>query len=435
MDASTHAERRRRFLEAMGKDAVAVIPSTPVAFRNSDIEHEYRQDSDFYYLTGLDEPTSVLVLSSAHPKHRCVLFVRPRNPEREVWDGPRTGVEGATERFGADHALEVEQLQKELPDYLQDTERLFYRVGRDREMDERVFSALEVTRRRHRFKHGYPSTIVEPSVLLHEHRLVKDTAEIAVMRRGAAVTAEAHAAAMNAAEPGAYEFEVEAEIHRVFRKAGCERPAYESIVGSGPNATILHYRRNDRRMNEGDLLLVDAGCEIEYYSSDVTRTFPVSGKFSEAQRTIYDLVLGTQRACIDAVEPGSTLERVHELALERISAGLIELGLIEGPLEKAIEETLYKPYYMHRTSHWLGMDVHDVGLYFIGGDARPLEPGFVLTVEPGLYIGVNAEVDERWRGIGVRIEDDILVTEEGHENLTAAIPKDPGELERILSER
>ena len=435
MDETIYRTRRARFLDVMGNDAVAVIPSAPVAIRNNDVEHDYRQDSDFFYLTGLDEPESVLVLSGAHPSHRSVLFVRPRNPEREIWDGPRVGLEGARRVHGADHSLEITALDARLPDYLQDTERLFYRVGRDREMDDRVFRALEGTRRRHRLKQGFPTTIVDPGAFLHEERLKKDSVEIATMRRGAAVTAEAHRAAMMVVKPGAYEFEVEAEIQRVFRKAGCERPAYGPIVGSGPNATILHHRRNDRRMNEGDLLLIDAGCELEYYASDVTRTFPVSGTFTDGQRAIYDVVLAAQEACIAEVKPGSTVERVHEVAVQQIAAGLIELGLIEGPLERAIEKELYKPYYMHRTSHWLGMDVHDVGLYFLDGDARPLEPGYVLTVEPGVYIAENAELDEKWRGIGVRIEDDILVTGEGSDNLTAMIPRAPDDIERILAER
>lgn len=435
MHVSTYAARRRRFLDAMGERAVAVIPAAPVAIRNNDVEHEYRQDSDFYYLTGLDEPQSVLVLSTADPVPSCVLFVRPRNPEREVWDGPRAGVDGAKSDFGADVAHEVSELAAKLPDYLQDKERLFYRVGRDRAMDETVFSALETTRGRHRLKRGFPSTIVDPGAFLHEQRMAKDADELAVMRRAAAVTAEAHASAMRVALPGAYEFEVEAEIQRVFRKAGCERPAYGAIVGSGPNATILHHRRNARQMNEGDLLLIDAGCELEYYASDVTRTFPVGGTFSEPQRAIYDLVLACQLECIEAVKPGATLDAIHDVALRAITHGLIELGLIEGPLEAAIEEERYKPFYMHRTSHWLGMDVHDVGLYFFGGEPRPLAPGTVLTVEPGIYIAVDADVDERWRGIGVRIEDDVLVTDEGHEVLTAAIPKDPDELESILAAR
>ena len=435
MSANIYAERRKRFLERMGDHAVAVIAAAPVAIRNNDVEHEYRQNSDFFYLTGLDEPESVLILGNVHESDETVLFVRPRNPERELWDGPRVGVDGAKETLGADAAFEGKELDRKLPGYLQNAESLFYRVGLDRPMDERVFAALEATRRRHRFGQGFPTSIVDPGAHVHELRLAKDDTEVATMRRAAAVTAEAHAAARRIAKPGAYEYEVEAEILRVFRRSGCERPAYGSIVGSGPNATILHHRRNDRLIEDGDLLLIDAGCELEYYASDVTRTFPVSGAFTEAQRTIYDLVLKAQLACIDAVRPGATLVEIHDIAVREITTGLIELGLVEGPLEEAIEEERFKPFYMHRTSHWLGMDVHDVGLYYDRGAPRALAPGYVLTVEPGIYIGRDAEVDEKWRGIGVRIEDDVLVTDDGHLNLTEAIPKDPDELERELQGR
>lgn len=427
--------RRRRLLAAMGERSVCVIPSAPTAIRNNDVEHEYRQESDFYYLTGLDEPESVLVLTNVHDEHEAVLFVRPRNPEREVWDGPRAGVDGAVERFGADAAFEIAELSAKLPEYFANAERLLYRLGRDRDLDARVIDALETARRKHRLGKDYPTEIVDPARNLHEQRLVKDAHEIAIMRRAAEITRDAHLAAMRVARPGAYEYEVEAEILRVFRARGSERPAYGCIVGSGPNATILHYRKNDRRMNDGELLLIDAGCELEYYASDVTRTFPVDGRFTAEQRAIYDVVLEAQEKCIAATKPGTTLEAVHRIAVRELTAGLIELGLVEGPLDEALEKERYKPFYMHRTSHWLGMDVHDVGKYFPRGEARVLEPGMVLTIEPGLYIGVNAEVEARWRGIGVRIEDDILVTADGRENLTAAIPKAPAELEDILASR
>lgn len=435
MDAQAYRARRERLLASMGERAVAVIPSAPVAIRNNDVEHEYRQDSDFFYLTGLDEPGSTLILSTTHKEHRCVLFVRPRNPEREVWDGPRAGVEGAVERFGADVAFEARELDKRLPDYLVDAHRLFYRAGLHRKTDDRIFRGLEVARRRHRNGTSWPHTIVDVGAPLHEQRLHKDDAELDTMRRAAAVTDRAHRAAMQVAKPGVYEYEVEAEMLGIFRAEGCERPAYGPIVGSGPNATILHHRRNDRLMNEGELLLIDAGCELEYYASDVTRTFPVSGTFTAPQRALYDVVLRAQKACVDASEPGATLDGLHDLAVRHLTEGLIEHGLVEGPLDDAIAKERFKPFYMHRTSHWLGMDVHDVGTYYEGGGARPLEPGMVFTIEPGLYIGAEAEVDEQWRGIGIRIEDDVLVTEDGHENLTAAIPKDPDEVERILADR
>ena len=434
MTTSPYHERRQRLLQQIGPRAVCVIPSTRVAIRNNDVEHDYRQDSDLYYLTGVDEPHTVLVLSTVDPERESALFLRPRNPEREVWDGPRLGVDGAKD-LGFQAAFEITELRAKLPSFFANAETVFYRLGRDRRMDQRVLAAVDVARHRHRFGESFPTAFVDPAVHLHESRLVKSPAEQDTMRRAASVTAKAHAAAMQVAKPGAYEYEVEAEILGVFRAAGCERAAYGSIVGSGRNATILHHRRNDRRMQKDELLLIDAGCELDYYACDVTRTFPISGAFTPAQRQIYDLVLAAQEACIELVSPGATLTQIHDRALRVLTAGLIELGLVQGPLEQAIEEERYKPFYMHRTSHWLGMDVHDVGPYYDRGEPRQLAPGYVLTIEPGLYIGENADVDERWRGIGVRIEDDLLVTDDGHENLTAAIPKDADELERILASR
>lgn len=414
---------------------VLVLPSTPVAIRNNDVEHEFRQDSDLYYLTGFDEPESVLVMTTEHAEHRVVLFVRPRDPERETWDGPRAGVDGAKERFGADAAFPVAELDKRLPDYLKDVRRLHYRLGADRAFDDRVLDAIDNVRGRARAGVTPPREIVDPSLILHEMRLRKSDAEIEVMLRAAAITREAHARAMQFARPGRYEYEVEAELLRVFRARGAERPAYGSIVGSGRNATVLHHRRNDRRMGDGELLLIDAGAEYGYYACDVTRTFPIAGKFSAEQRAVYQLVLDAQLAAIDAVRPGATLPGIHALAVQVLVRGLIALGILEGPEDVAIEKETYKPYYMHRTSHWLGMDVHDVGDYQVDKNPRPLEPGFVLTIEPGLYFAPSTPCDAKWHDIGVRIEDDVLVTQDGHRVLTDGIPKTVEELERILGAR
>jgi Xaa-Pro aminopeptidase len=406
-----------------------------VAIRNNDVEHDYRQDSDFYYLTGFDEPESVLVLSNEHKEHRMVLFVRERDPERETWDGPRAGTEGAKARFGADAAFPIEELSKRLPEYLTDVARLVYRLSVDREFDTRLFDALDTVRSKARGGIIAPREFIDRAPVLHEMRLRKDDDEIALMAKAADITRDAHVRAMQIAKPGRYEYEVEAEINRVFRAAGCERPAYGSIVGSGPNATILHHRRNDRLMEDGDLLLIDAGCEYGYYASDVTRTFPVSGKFTEPQRLLYEVVLNAQLASIAATQPGATLTDVHNASVRVLTQGLIDLGIIAGPLDDAISNERFKPFYMHRTSHWLGMDVHDVGDYYAAKLPRPLEPGFVLTVEPGLYVSVNAEVDAKWRGIGIRIEDDVLVTDKGSRNLTAEIPKSVNEIETLLASR
>jgi Xaa-Pro aminopeptidase len=428
------AARRARYLKDMGA-GVAILPAAPVSIRNNDVEHDYRQDSDFYYLTGFDEPGSVLLLSTEHAEHRTVVFVRKRDKERETWDGPRAGVEGAKELLGADAAFPIEELEQRLPDYLGDVRRLHYRLAQNPEFDAIVFRALEAVRRKARTGVIAPSEIVDLSRDLHELRLHKSSAELETMAKAAAISREAHARAMQVAKPGCYEYEVEAEILRVFRAHGAERPAYGSIVGSGPNATILHHRRNDRLMRDGDLLLIDAGAEYGYYASDVTRTFPVNGRFSDAQRAIYDLVLDAQLAAIERVRPGAAYMEVHDEAVRVLAAGLIRLGLVEGSFDQVMAEGRYKPYYMHRTSHWLGMDVHDVGAYFTEKRPRELEEGMVLTVEPGLYIAADAPVDERWRGIGVRIEDDIAVTRTGYLNLTAEIPKQAVELERLLAGR
>jgi Xaa-Pro aminopeptidase len=428
------AERRAALLETIGA-GVVVLPASPSALRNNDVEHEYRQASDFYYLSGFDEPESVLILSNAHPSHRAVLFLRERDPERETWDGPRLGVERAREALGVDAAFPIKELEARLPDYLENTQRVHYRIGLDRAFDERFLRALDSVRVRARRGIECPSEIVDPAASLHEMRLRKRPEEVAIMRKAAAITRDAHLAAMLAALPGRFEFEVEAELLRVFRSHGSERPAYGSIVGSGPNATILHYRKNDRRLEDGDLLLIDAGAEYGYYASDVTRTFPVNGAFSPEQRAVYELVLAAQLATIEAVKPGVTLEQLHQVAVSVLVDGLLELDLVSGSKEEVLEKGDYKRFYMHRTSHWLGMDVHDVGRYHRAGAPRPLEPGFVLTVEPGLYIAQNADVDPRFRGIGVRIEDDILVTASGHDNLTQDIPKRVEELEAFLADR
>ncbi len=426
---SEFAARRKQLLEAMG-DGVALFPSAPVALRNQGVGHPYRQDSDLYYLTGLDEPETLLLLTNQHEEHQVVLFVRPKKREREIWDGPRAGVEGAVADFGADVAYPIDELAEKLPDYLGNVDRLHYRIAQNREADAIVFDCLNHLRRGGRRGVTAPETIIDSAVHLHEMRLRKSGDEVATMREAAAITQEAHLRAMQLARPGMHEYEIDAELLHVFRKHGSERPAYESIVGSGPNATILHYRAGNRVFNDGELLLIDAGCEYGYYASDVTRTFPVNGSFSPEQRAIYEIVLRAQKASIDAVKPGATLDEIHQRAVRSITEGLVDIGLLDGEPDALIEEKKYEPFYMHRTSHWLGMDVHDVGHYFLAGEHRPLEPGFVLTVEPGIYIATDAEsVDERWRGIGVRIEDDVVVTKTGSDVLTYGIPKELDEVE------
>lgn len=422
------AERRRRVLDAI-HPGVLIVPAQPMAIRNNDVEHDYRQNSDLYYLTGFDEPESVLVLSSVSEKP-LTLFVRARNPEREVWDGARAGVEGATRDFGADAAYPIGELAVKLPDLLQDVSRVYYRLGKDRAFDDVVLGAIDRLRARAKTGISWPTEIVDPAKVVHEMRLFKSEPELELMRRAVDITREGHERAMSATKPGMHEYEIEGLLRDVFCRHGSERPAYAPIVGSGPNATVLHYRKNNREMCDGDLLLIDAGCEYGYYASDVTRTFPVGGRFSEPQREIYELVLQAQLESIAATRPGATLDEVHRVSARVIACGLLKLGVLNGSLEKVIEEELYKPYFMHKTSHYLGMDVHDVGAYFVSGKPRALEPNMVITVEPGIYISERAEVPERYRGIGVRIEDDVLVTADGHSVLSEAIPKRVEDVER-----
>ncbi len=423
------AARRDQLLASIGRGAV-LVSSAPVAIRNRDVEHSYRQDSDFYYLSGFAEPQSALLLTTEHDEHRFVLFVRPRARDREIWDGPRAGVEGALSDFGADAAYPIDELAKRLPDYLGTVETLHVSLGQDPGFDKMLFDVLNGLRRGARRGTNAPHTLVDPTAHLHELRLRKGAAEIEAMRRASQITEEAHLRAMKVARPGKREYEIEAELLHVFRKHGSERPAYDSIVGSGPNATVLHYRAANRPLGEGELVLIDAGCEYDYYASDVTRTFPANGKFSAEQRAIYEIVLRAQKDALALVRPGVTLTELHERAVRTLTEGLRDVGLLEGEVDALIEEKKYEPFYMHRTSHWLGMDVHDVGRYFVAEEERKLEKGFVLTVEPGLYIAQDAEnVDERWRGIGVRIEDDVHVTQSGCEVLTAGVPKEIDDVE------
>jgi len=424
--------RRAALLDAMAASspsAVALLPAAPTSIRNNDVEHDYRQDSDFFYLTGFDEPHSLLVLDAR--ERRTTLFVRARDRDREVWDGPRAGVEGAKQNFGADEAHAIGELDEKLPKLLENKQRIYYRLGVDRTLDDRLLAAIDRVRARQRTGVTAPTEIVDPGVMLHEMRLRKSNIEAEAMRRAARITREAHELAMARARPGMREFELEALLLDTFRRRGSERAAYGSIVGSGPNACILHYRKNDRCIEPGDLILIDAGCEYEYYASDVTRTFPVGGKFSHEKQAIYETVLEAQLEGIAAVRPGTTLDAIHRVTVEVITRGLLRLGLLSGEPEKIIETGEYKRFFMHRTSHWLGMDVHDVGAYFVDGRPRPLEAGFALTVEPGIYIAPDdAGVAPEWRGIGVRIEDDIVITDSGAEVLTDGIPKTVEEIVR-----
>ena len=437
-DPSIHASRRQRFLDQLGA-AAAVIPAATLATHHADCEFPFRQDSDFFYLTGFDEPDAVALLLPHRPEgERFVLFVHPKDPAAEVWTGFRWGTEGAVERYGADIAHPLDQLSALLPGYLEGAEAIAFRVGRHPAVEPLVLSAggrqLDSYARAGTAALG----LVAPTPVLHRLRLVKEGHELQRLREACRISAEAHELARTMTQPGMNEAEVQAAIEAHFRAAGARGPAYGSIVAGGDNACVLHYTANTAALQDGDLLLIDAGCSVDdYYNGDITRTFPVNGRFSAEQRELYSLVLAAQEAAVDTVHPGGTAEQVHATALRVLVEGLVELGLLLGDVDGLIEQGAYRHLYMHRTGHWLGLDVHDVGAYRLGDHPAPLEPGMVLTVEPGLYISDRLavpegqpEIDERWKGIGIRIEDDVAVTGSGHEVLTAAAQKSVAAMER-----
>ncbi len=425
------ADRRKALLDRL--DGALVLVAPPEVLRNNGVHHEYRQHSDIHYLTGFDDPGAVLVVSPKHPDHKFVLFVRKRDPETEVYDGPRPSPEEAKEKYGVDASYTTGELDEKIAEYLTGHHRLYYELGVNRSFDDRILRVINSIRGKgRRTNKVWPSELIEPASALHDLRLIKSEAELTSMRKAAAITRDAHVAAMRMAAPGKYEYEIDAQLRSIFYSGGSERYAYAPIVASGANATILHYHSNRRRMEAGELLLIDAGCEYDYYASDVTRTFPVSGTFSPVQRRIYDIVLAAQLACIDAVKPGANIDALHEIALKIMVQGLLEEKLLTGSTDEIIEKATYKKFCPHRTSHWIGMDVHDVGLYYQNDKPRLIVPGMVFTIEPGIYIAPgNMDAPAEYRGIGVRIEDDILVTTTGYENLTADIPKMPDDIERV----
>ena len=422
-DLAVFARRRKEYIERMGDNAVAVFHSPPETLRNGDAHFPFRQSSDLYYLSGFREPETTIVLRPGAETEKFVMFVRPRDPEREVWDGRRAGVDGARDTYGADAAYPVSELTKRLPDLVANTDDLHYSLGLDPEFDRKITALMASLRMRERRGRRPPHRVIDPHAELHEMRLRKKPDEVAVLRRAAEITAEAHIAAMKQAAPGVFEYELEATLDYTFRRRGGTGPGYSTIVGAGANATILHYIENNSQLADGDLILIDAGCEFDLYTADVTRTFPANGTFTVDQRECYQLVLSVQEEAIRMIKPGVTIDDIHDYCVKTLTSGMIELGLITGPVEQAIEDESYRRFYMHRTSHWLGMDVHDVGAYNRDGEPRPLEAGMVITVEPGLYIPDEEDIPVALRGIGIRIEDDILVTEDGHENLTIAVPK------------
>ncbi len=426
-----YIERRKRLAGAMGK-GVAVLRTAPERVRNRDAHHPYRFDSYFYYLSRFTEPDAVLVITT-EPEPRSILFCRDKDIEREIWDGFRYGPDGAREKFEVDEAHTIAEADELLPKLLENQPALYYEVGGDPAWDNRVIGWLNTVRAKGRSGVTAPSEIHDVRSILDEMRLVKDASEIETMKTAARISARAHVRAMRATKPGLREYEVEAELLHEFRRSGAQSPAYTSIVAGGSNACVLHYVDNNSLLNDGDLLLIDAGCELNGYASDITRTFPVNGKYSGPQRDIYELVLAAQAAAIKQVKPGNEWEDPHRAAVEILAQGFIDLGLCQGTRDAVIESGDYKKFYMHRTGHWLGMDVHDVGDYKRDGAWRKLEPGMALTVEPGCYIRAADDVPERFWGIGVRIEDDAVVTQQGNDIITREVPKTIAEIETLMA--
>jgi Xaa-Pro aminopeptidase len=431
--ATPYADRRAELMRRIGPNAALLLASPPEQLRNGDTHFKFRQDSDILYLTGFEEPGTIVVLRPGHPSMRFVLFVRPRNPAEETWTGRRAGVDGAVRDFGADAAFPGGELDDKLAEILTGVEEIHFPFGREASLDAAVARLLGRLRVAERRGTRAPLRLVDARLSLHEMRLLKSPQEVAIQRRAAEITAEAHVAAMLAARGAASEHEIEALVDYTFRKNGGTGPGYPTIVGGGANATILHYVENRAPLVRGELLLIDAGCEIDGYTADVTRTSPIGARFSPAQRRLYEAVLETQIAAIEAVKPGATLDAIHKQVVEQLTRHLVSLGLLTGDVPALIESGAFKKFYMHRTSHWLGLDVHDVGFYAEGGVARPLVPGMVLTIEPGLYVAADAEAPPEYRGLGVRIEDDILVTANGYENLTIATPKSVDDIESLTT--
>ncbi len=434
---SLYAQRRQRVMTLIG-DGVAVFASAPQVVMHNDVEHPFRQDSNFYYLTGFNEPQSVAILAPHHEEHRFILFVRPKDPEKETWSGYRVGVDQARERYGADQVYPIAELDDHLPKYLEKADRLYYHFGHNQGLNQRILGHWQALLSTYHKRGTGPVAIEDAGLLMQTLRRIKAPAELDHLRRAMAISARAHNQAREMAAPGRYEYEIQAEMERIFRLEGALGPAYPSIVASGENACILHYIENQRQMQAGDLLLIDAGCAYDYYNADITRTFPVSGRFTAEQRVLYDLVLEAQSRAIAAVQPGAPFNQFHDAATRTLTEGLVELGLLKGEVDTLIEEKRHKAFFMHGTGHFLGLDVHDAGVLRNPDKSwKPFEVGNVVTVEPGLYISPSYEpvegqpaIDDRWRGIGIRIEDDVLVTATGPEVLTTAVPKARGEIER-----
>ncbi|MDP3903092.1 MAG: Xaa-Pro aminopeptidase [Methylococcaceae bacterium] len=433
MKQSEFKKRRKQLMQRIGKGNIALIGSASTRTRNRDVDYPFRQDSDFYYLTGFNEPEALAVFIPGREQGEYLLFCREFDEKKALWEGAHAGLEGATKHFEADDAFPIDDLNDILPGLLENKTKVFYPMGRDSDLDHSLLEWIKHIRSQSRNGAVAPGELVSLEHILHEMRLFKSTAELKLMRRAADVSAAAHASAMQKCKPGLYEYQIEAELLYHFAQNGLRAVAYPSIVAAGKNACVLHYTENTDKIKSGDLLLIDAGAECDHYAADITRTFPISGRFTEPQKQLYQLVLDAQTAALEQIKPGVPWNLAHEASVEVLTKGLVALGLLKGKVSKLIKDEKYKQFYMHRIGHWLGMDVHDVGDYKINQEWRLLEPGMVLTVEPGLYIPVDCKtVDAKWRGIGIRIEDDVLVTAQGHEVLTGGVPKTIADIEALM---
>ncbi len=429
-----YRQRRAQLMAQMEANSIAIVPTAVETVRNRDVEHPFRQDSDFYYLSGFAEANACLVLIPGREEGEYILFCEDKDPDMEIWTGRRAGPEGAAKDFFVDEAYPIEAIDSVLPTLIEGKARIYTEMGANSQFDTQLTHWVNQVKAMVRKGAQVPHEYSALDHLLHEMRLIKSSAEIEMMQKAADISAAAHCRAMKAAKPGCFEYQLEAELLHEFTREGSRWPAYPSIVGGGENACILHYTNNDMPIADGGLILIDAGCELDYYAADITRTFPVNGKFSPEQKALYELVLKAQLAAIEQVKPGNSWNAAHEVAVEVLVTGLLELGLLTGDIEQLIEDESYKVFYMHRTGHWLGMDVHDVGEYRINKEWRPLKEGMVLTIEPGLYIAPDCkDVDPRWRGIGIRIEDDVVVTADGHHILSHKVPKTVAEIEALMA--
>ncbi len=433
MDNKELRRRRNRLMDLIGTNSIAILPTSPIYLRNRDVEFPFRPNSDFYYLTGYPEPDAVAVLIPDRADGEYILFCRSSDKEMETWHGRRAGLDGARDLYGADNAFPIQEMDNILPELIAGHERIFYNMGQDQDFDKRVIDWVNLIKGKNRSGVVTPDQFISLNNFLHEMRLYKSPHEIKLMRRAAKISANAHKRAMQSCKPGLYEYQIEAVLLHEFMHNGSRRAAYPSIIGAGANSCILHYTENQDEICPGDLLLIDAGAEYQGYASDITRTFPVNGKFSTAQRQIYDLVLAAQLAAIEAVKPGNHWNDPHNAAVQVLTEGMVELGILKGEPDVLIKEQDYMKYFMHHTGHWLGMDVHDVGDYKIDGQWRILEPGMVMTIEPGLYLPAGMRgLPRKWWNIGIRIEDDVLITKKGHDVLSKDAPKLADEIQELM---